>query len=258
MDIITISDYCVWLTSPRSSRSLGVLAMLFVPSEDEATIKRWPSSPPPSTFVVGIVVAFQFDYDKAGNAAVLRQRTSGSTSSTSQLHDRARRDQPAAVRAVGLHHPRGDDLHVGQHARGREPQGVRHHDADPAGGHGRHVHGPGPDPVLRVLRGRAAADVLHHRRVGRRAAPVRLAEVLPLHDVRLGADAGGVPGPVRPDRRRELLARSTSPSWARTSGAPCRSGSSPGCSSASPSRCRCSRSTPGCPTPTPRRRPRAR
>ena len=37
-----------------------------------------------------------------------------------------------------------------------------------------------------------------------------------------------------------------------------RSGSSPACSSASPSRCRCSRSTPGCPTPTPRRRRRAR
>ena len=32
-----------------------------------------------------------------------------------------------------------------------------------------------------------------------------------------------------------------------------RSGSSPACSSASPSRCRCSRSTPGFPTPTPRR-----
>ena len=34
---------------------------------------------------------------------------------------------------------------------------------------------------------RAAADVLHDRRVGRRAAPVRLAQVLPLHDVRIGA-----------------------------------------------------------------------
>jgi hypothetical protein len=36
------------------------------------------------------------------------------------------------------------------------------------------------------------------------------------------------------------------------------SGSSPACSSASPSRCRCSRSTPGCPTPTPRRPRRVR
>ena len=35
-------------------------------------------------------------------------------------------------------------------------------------------------------------------------------------------------------------------------------GSSAACSSASPSRCRCSRSTPGCRTPTPRRRPWAR
>ena len=31
----------------------------------------------------------------------------------------------------------------------------------------------GPHPLLRVLRGRPAADVLHDRRVGRRAAPVR-------------------------------------------------------------------------------------
>ena len=38
----------------------------------------------------------------------------------------------------------------------------------------------------------------------------------------------------------------------------CRSGSSWRSSSASPSRCRCSRSTPGCPTRTPTRRPPAR
>ena len=125
----------------------------------------------------------------------------------SQLHDRPRRHQPAAVRAVELHHPRGDHLHVRRHARGREPQGVPDADARAADRHGRHVHGPGPDPVLRLLRGRPAADVLHDRRVGRRAAPVRLAEVLPLHDVRLGADARGLPGPVRPDRRRELHVR---------------------------------------------------
>ena len=43
------------------------------------------------------------------------------------------------------------------------------------------------------------------------------------------------------------------PSWAlpRRRSASSRSGCSPPCSSASPSRCRCSRCTPGCPTPTP-------
>ena len=257
MPIDTISDDSVWLTIATFIPLVGVLAILFVPSEDEATIKT-----------VGIAHrrrdvrrrhrrGLPVRLRQGRNAAVLR-RPQVDRLHPRQLHDRPRRDQPAAVRAVGLHHLRRDDLHVGQHARGRQRQGVRHHPADPAGGHGRHVHGPGPDPVLRVLRGRAAADVLHHRRVGRRAAPVRLAEVLPLHDVRFGADAGGVPRPVRPDRRPDLLAARPRRVRPAASGAPCRSGSSPGCSSASPSRCRCSRSTRGCPTPTPRRRPRAR
>ena len=67
-----------------------------------------------------------------------------------------------------------------------------------------HVRGPGPHPVLRLLRGRAAADVLHDRRLGRRAAAVRLAQVLPLHPVRLGPHAAGVPRPVLQDRRASV------------------------------------------------------
>ena len=54
---------------------------------------------------------------------------------------------------------------------------------------------------------------------------------------------------------RELHRSRTSPSTGRDIGRTVQSGSSPACSSASPSRCRCSRSTRGCPTPT-RRRPR--
>ena len=56
----------------------------------------------------------------------------------------------------------------------------------------------GPHPLLRLLRGRAAADVLHDRRVGRRAAPVRVDQVLPVHAVRLGADDRLLPGAVLP------------------------------------------------------------
>ena len=41
------------------------------------------------------------------------------------------------------------------------------------GRHERHLHRPGPDPVLRVLRTRAAADVLHDRCVGWREPQVR-------------------------------------------------------------------------------------
>ena len=140
-----------------------------------------------------------------------------------------------------------------------QPEGVLHPDARAADRHGRHVRRPGPHLVLRLLRGRAAADVLHDRRVGRRAAPVRVAEVLPLHDVRLGVDARRVPRPVLPDRRaRASRFQYLDRGRRRHRQATCRSGSSPACSSASPSRCRCSRSTRGCPTPTPRRRRRAR
>ena len=51
---------------------------------------------------------------------------------------------------------------------------------------------------LRVLRGRAAADVLHDRRVGRREPALRVDQVLPVHAVRLGPDAAVVPRAVLP------------------------------------------------------------
>ncbi len=53
----------------------------------------------------------------------------------------------------------------------QEPQGVPHPDPHPRDGHDRHVLRPGPHPLLRLLRGRPAADVLHDRRLGRREAP---------------------------------------------------------------------------------------
>ena len=72
-----------------------------------------------------------------------------------------------------------------------------------------HVRRPGPDPLLRLLRGRPAPDVLHDRRVGRRAAPVRLDQVLPLHAVRLGADDRRLPGAVLPVQGPVTGARET-------------------------------------------------
>ena len=74
----------------------------------------------------------------------------------------------------------------------------------------RRVPGPRPLPVLRDVRDRARADVLPHRRLGPRPAGLRRAEVLPLHDVRLGADAGRHPDPRLPDRQRHRRTRSPS------------------------------------------------
>ena len=70
---------------------------------------------------------------------------------------------------------------------------------------------PRPVPLLRLLRDRARADVLPHRRVGSRRARLRGVEVLPVHDGRLGVHARRPPRhghPVPGQDRRP--ARSTS------------------------------------------------
>ena len=133
---------------------------------------------------------------QSGSAAVLHVQQLDQTD-PGHVHDRSGRHQPSAVRAVDGHHRAGDGLLVGPRAGAGQPEGVLHADARAPDGHGRNVHRPGPHPLLRLLRSRAPADVLHDRRVGRREPPIRVAEVLPLHDVRFGADARVVHRPVR-------------------------------------------------------------
>ena len=58
-------------------------------------------------------------------------------------------------------------------------------------------------PVLPVLGADAGADVLHHRHLGRAAAHLRRGQVLPVHDVRLAADAGRDPGRLLPVLRAD-------------------------------------------------------
>ena len=106
-----------------------------------------------------------------------------------QLHDRSRWSEPAALHLVDGRNRSGDDLLLEPHSVTGQPQGVPQPHADPPDRNGRNLHLAGPHSVLRVLRGRAPADVLHDRCVGRRAAAVRVAQVLPLHHVRIGAHA---------------------------------------------------------------------
>jgi hypothetical protein len=114
--------------------------------------------------------------------------------------------------------------------------------------------------LLRVLGADADPDVLHHRDLGRRTAPVRGDQVRHLHADRLAPHAGGDPlsllAVARRHRQLQLrLHQPLAPDAART----CRR-----CSASrrsrwrSRSRCRSSRCTPGCPTLTSRRRPAVR
>ena len=82
--------------------------------------------------------------------------------------------------------------------RAAQPEGVPRADPPPRGRDERHVPRRGPDPLLHVLRGRAAPDVLHDRRLGRAEPRVRVDQVLPVHAVRLRVDAAGLPGALLP------------------------------------------------------------
>ena len=124
-----------------------------------------------------------------------------------------RRHLAADAGAVGVHHVPVRHLLVEPLPRAAQPEGVPGADPDPRDRDERHVHRPGPDPLLRVLRDRAAADVLHDRRLGRPQPRVRVDQVLPVHAVRLGADAAELPGPLLQGRR--LSARAGHPAQLR-------------------------------------------
>ena len=104
-----------------------------------------------------------------------------------QLGARDRRNCAHAHRAD---HLPDADLHWRVVAIDR-PAGSRVHGLFPADGGADHrrLCGAGPVPVLRLLRGRPHPDVPDHRHLGRRRADQGELQILPLHAVRLGADA---------------------------------------------------------------------
>ncbi len=112
--------------------------------------------------------------------------------------------------ALGADRP-GDgahaDLHPGLVARRLPPASPGRHLllAVPAArdAHDRRVRGDRRVPVLRLLRGDADPDVLHHRVLRGPAAFLRSGEVPALQPVRRPADAGGGDRPVRRVRRRQ-------------------------------------------------------
>ena len=113
---------------------------------------------------------------------------------------------PDADRAAGL-------LVVHHRPRAR----VQRVHAAAGSGHDRRVRLAGPVPLLHLLGSDADPDVLPDRDLGARAAHLRRREVLPLHDGRQRADAGGVPGALP---RQRALRPSTSWRWPRQPGRP--------------------------------------
>ncbi len=123
-----------------------------------------------------------------------------------------------------------------------------------ADGHAGRLHVARFLPLLPVLGSDARPDVFPDRRVGQRPPALCGDQILPVYAGRIGADAAGDPGALlqrarrsasRPFSKRRTLLLLASQLAAH--------GSSGASSSPLRSRCRCSRSTPGCPTRTPKR-----
>ena len=165
----------------------GAIVMLVIPRKEESAHKWIALLTSGAVFVMGILLLTNFDYDRSGELQYVVDKQWIPLINSRYIVG-PRRHLAPAVDAHGARRPAVHHLLVEPLARTGQLQGVLHPAAHPRDGHGRHLRGAGPDPVLRVLRDRPPADVLHDRRLGRRAAPVRGDQVLPLHAVRVGAD----------------------------------------------------------------------
>ena len=177
-----------------------------------------------------------------------------------RLFHRRRRHQPAAARADRL--PDADRAAQLVGVGAQEHESVQHLRAAARERDDGRLRLARSLPLLRVLGRDAGADVLPDRHLGLRAAHLRRHQVHPLHDGGQRPDAAGDPRPRLPARhgRGHLQLRSVEAVRAagRTGCCTCSSGSSSRSRWRSPSRCRCFRSIPGCPTRTSRRRPPGR
>ena len=147
----------------------GLVVMGFIPRTEEQLLK-----------VVALLTALAarpsasslatFDYDKAGTLQFYVNEP-WIDAIQSRFIMGCDGEQPAALHPDDGHHAPVHHLQLEPHPRAGQHEGIPHADPAPAGRQG-HVRGPGPHPVLRLLRDRPVADVLHDRRLGRRAAAV--------------------------------------------------------------------------------------
>ena len=170
---------------------VGVLVLLFVRSENKNALRWTALVTSLITFVISLWVLALFNASNPDLQLVARV----------PLDHRRRLEHRISPRRRWAEHPARAAHHVPDAALhplhldggGRPRQGL--HALLPAARnrHDRRVPGAGPVPVLHLLGIHAGADVLPDRHLGRTAAHLRGAEVLPVHDGGLDPDAAGDP-----------------------------------------------------------------
>ncbi len=180
---------------------VGTVAVLFTPKKNEAAIKAlslgFHRGDPGAGHPHGHPVRFR----KRRHVPV-RNKSHLDRVDQLRLSHRYRRDITTPPGAVRARHRAGRDLLVQSLAGTAQPERVHGVDAAPGHRYERDVRGAGSGALLRVLRTRAAPDVLHDRDLGRQGRDedpglqpgsgdplVRLDQVLPLHPVRVGLHA---------------------------------------------------------------------
>ena len=207
---------------------IGMLIVLAIPKGNESAIRWTALAATIVTFAVSLVALGNYVNDPDSRKPLEERAASNALSVQASTEAAANEAEVCPVRPGGP--PALDPLvqhRVLPGARRDQPEPGRAHRADRRAGvpglvehrqadqglfralpaaerqHDGGVPGARPVPVLRLLRGDAAADVLPHRHLGGPEARVRGDQVPAVHPVRLGVHPGGGPDPLLLAGRRD-------------------------------------------------------
>ena len=168
---------------------VGALLLIFVPKENKDAI-RWIAN---IFALAGLLVSHPAGALVLGAALRARLQVHGGRAQQLDPLDRRRlraRHRRHFVPADHADHAAGLDFDPLLLDRNRKPgEGILHLVSGPADRHAGRLHGARFLPVLRFLGSHAGSHVPADRHLGRPAQALRRHQVLPLHLVRLRADA---------------------------------------------------------------------